>query len=71
VPRYLARDVWQIAGGCDPDFINVTVARVNRDAPLQQRLLCKMRACWPDGFVPCSDEDFQPIPQQVLQSCVA
>jgi HIRAN domain len=70
VPRYLARDVWRIAGGCDPDFIDVTVARVNRDAPLQQRLLCKMRACWPDHFIPCSDEEFQPIPQQVLQSCV-
>jgi hypothetical protein len=71
VPRYLARDVWRIAGGCDPDFINVSVARVNRDAPLQQRVLCKMWACWPDGFLPCSDEEFQPIRQQISEPCAA
>lgn len=71
VPRYLARDVWRIASGCDPNFISVSVARVNRDAPLQQRLLCRMRACWPDGFVPCSDEEFQPIPDLAAHSCAA
>lgn len=71
VPRYLAQDVWKIMQGCHPDFINIFVHRVNRDAPLQQRLLCRMHACWPDGFKPCSGEEFQPIPAGVPALCTA
>ena len=62
VPRYLAHDAWKIFQGCHPDFIKVFAHRVNRDAPLQQRLLCRMQSCWPEGFQPCSGEEFQPIP---------
>ncbi|NLE37140.1 MAG: DNA-binding protein, partial [Pirellulaceae bacterium] len=69
VPRYLARDVWNLVQGCDVDFIEVTVARVNVDAPLQNRLLCRMQACWPDGFQPCSGEEFMPIPSSVPTQC--
>lgn len=69
VPRYLAQDVWQLVQQCDGDFIRLHVARVNRDAPLQNRLLCRMRACWPDGFQPCSGDDFLPIPTKAPASC--
>jgi len=69
VPRYLARDVRRIFEGCHPDFIQIFAQRVNKDAPLQQRLLCRMQACWPDGFQPCSGEEFQPIPQGVAAHC--
>jgi len=62
VPRYLARDVHQLVGECDPDWLQLYVERVNRDAPLQNRVLCRMRACWPPGFQPCSSPDFVPIP---------
>lgn len=61
VPRYLAYDVRQVSLRCDPDFVTVTVERVNPDAPLQQRLLCRMSACWPEDFRPCSGEEFQPL----------
>lgn len=61
VPRYLASDVWTLFAGCEPDFIDLTVERVNAGAPLQQRVLCRMSACWPDDFLPCSREEFQPI----------
>jgi hypothetical protein len=71
VPRYLAQDVWKIFQGCHPDFIQIFVHRVNNDAPLQQRLLCRMRACWPEGFKPCSGEEFQPIPAGVPALCTA
>lgn len=71
VPRYLAQDVWKIMQGCHPDFINVFVHRVNRDAPLQQRLLCRMHACWPADFQPCSGEEFQPIPKGLPTHCPA
>ncbi|HUE72675.1 MAG TPA: HIRAN domain-containing protein [Pirellulaceae bacterium] len=69
VPRYLAHDVWDLVNECDVDFIKLTVARVNRDAPLQNRLLCRMNACWPDTFQPCSGEDFLPIPSGVPAQC--
>lgn len=65
VPRYLARDVRHICQHSDPDFIAVTVDRVNPDAPFQQRLLCRMRALWNNGFRPCSGEEFAPIVESV------
>jgi hypothetical protein len=71
VPRYLAQDVWKIFQECHPDFIKIFVHRVNLDAPLQQRLLCRMQACWPEGFKPCSGEEFQPIPAGVAALCAA
>jgi hypothetical protein len=71
IPRYLAHDGWKLFQDCDPDYIKVFVHRVNKDAPLQQRLLCRMHACWPDGFEPCSGEEFQPIPQDMPARCGA
>jgi HIRAN domain len=69
VPRYLARDVWQLVEICDVQSIELDVVRVNRDAPVQNRLLCLMRSCWPTGFEPCSGEDFVPIPIDVPARC--
>jgi hypothetical protein len=69
VPRYLARDVNHLLQKCHPDFVKLFVERVNPDAPLQQRVLCRMRACWPDGFQPCQDEVFRPIPENVPSQC--
>jgi len=69
VPRYLAHDVWQLVQGCPVDFIEMFVALVNQDAPLQNRVLCRMHACWPAGFQPCSGEDFLPIPADVPARC--
>lgn len=69
VPRYLARDVWNLVQECDVDFLQLTVASVNPDAPFQNRLLCRMNACWPDNFRPCSGEEFHPIPSQMSARC--
>ncbi len=69
VPRYLAHDVYHLFQTCDVDFIELTVCRVNPDAPLQNRLLVEMRACWPDTFTPCSSPDFKPIPANVPERC--
>ena len=69
VPRYLARDVRHLMQNCDVEYIQLSVERVNRDAPLQNRLLCKMQACWPDGFQPCSGDEFLPIPKNVPARC--
>jgi hypothetical protein len=65
VPRYLAREDRQLCYECCPDFIEVRVERVNAGAPFQQRLLCRLNACWPEDFQPCADDDFQPIATDV------
>lgn len=69
VPRYLTDDVNQLMKLCGADAIKFYVERVNRDAPLQNRVLCRMAACWPEGFEPCSDESFLPIPTGVPARC--
>jgi hypothetical protein len=61
VPRYLATDVWELLRQCQPEFCKLFVQQVNRDAPLQQRVLCRLHACWPAGFRPCSGDSFEPI----------
>ena len=44
VPRYSVQDVHELSRGCGSNYINLYVERVNKDAPLQQRLLCRMSA---------------------------
>ena len=70
VPRYLAHDVGQLLSKC-PGFVKLSVQRLNQDAPLQQRVLCRMNACWPDEFAPCSGTAFQSIPKGVPSRCEA
>jgi hypothetical protein len=69
VPRYLAYDIWELFRGCSPDYMSVVVEQVNADAPLQQRLLCRMNYCWPEDFQPCATAAFKPIPEGVAQRC--
>jgi hypothetical protein len=63
VPRYLTRDVTELAS-ISPKSFSITVDRLNEDAPAQFRLLCKFRAEWPHGFSPCSAEAFLPLPEE-------
>ena len=60
-PRYLAPDFWQLLEKNRAMDVLVTVERVNEDAPLNLRLLCKLVAPWPTGFQPCSDDKFKPL----------
>ena len=72
VPRYLARDIramWQ-RGPSGP--LDLAVERVNANAPFQHRLLCRLDAVLPEGFEPCSGEEYQPlaeVPEQ--EPCAA
>ena len=61
VPRYLTYDIRELCLTCEPDFIQLTVERVNTDAPLQHRVLCRMNACWPAHFHPCRGEEYEPL----------
>ena len=61
-PRYLADDFLKLLeASADPNDVEVSIERVNRDAPPQMQLLCKVQAPWPQGFEPFSGEEFQPI----------
>jgi len=61
-PRYLARDIARLMKECPSQAVQLVVQKLNKDAPTQQRLLCRMEACWPEGFSPCDSVDYQPIP---------
>lgn len=61
IPRYLAVDVSRLITECFADDVRLYVYRVNHDAPMQQRLLCRLTACWPDNFHPCEGPEFKPI----------
>lgn len=61
VPRYLARDIRRLCQSCETDFIRLAVERVNVDAPMQHRLLCRMAASWPERFRPCDSPEFEPL----------
>ncbi len=65
IPRYLAYDVRCLLTECESSLLTVHVEQVNADAPMQNRVLCRMHACWPVEFEPCSGADFEPIPADV------
>lgn len=61
-PRYLAEDFLKLLeASADPKDVEIFVERINRDAPPQFQLLCKVQAPWPQRLEPFSGEEFQPI----------
>lgn len=64
-PRYLTADLHELLGKIDPQLIRVSVERINYDAPLQYRMICKLLAPWPADFLPCSHPHFTPNPETV------
>ena len=65
LPAYLAADVWRLREVCGQ--VGVHVERVNPlPAEAHHRLLVRVKACWPPGFVPYSGQEFQPVPPRQL-----
>jgi len=60
-PKNYAKDFNSLVDKNGVDNIEVSVVRNNISAPSQLKLLCQFRTKWFDGFIPFSDEDFQPI----------
>ena len=66
MPTYLVGDAHELQQSCE--VCEVYVDRINLPPiPLQQRLLCRLAACWPDGFVPYSSEMYLPIPMNASE----
>jgi len=60
MPRYLLGDAFKLLTSCIT--VECFVSRVNPvPAPLQQRLLCRLEACWTPGFRPFCDREYEPI----------
>lgn len=61
VPRYFAPDVRALRNaGVEP---RASVLRVNLPpAPVQQRILLRLDAPWPDGFLPFAGDEYLPLP---------
>lgn len=59
-PRYLAEDFHKLLQK-SPKEVTVTVVRVNYEAPLHLRLLCKITSPWEEGFKPCSHKFYEPL----------
>lgn len=60
-PRYYSADFTQLIQRVGPGEVHVQVERVNPEAPIQYRVLCKLSAPWPAGFSPCESGPFQPL----------
>lgn len=60
-PRYLNEDLHKLISRCHPQTITMKVEQVNKQAPLQLRLLCRLVAPWPAEFEPCSSAMYQPF----------
>ena len=60
MPSYLLDDAHHLGHRCDD--IRIYVDRINAPtAPIQQRILCRVESCWPEGFVPYSSTRYQPL----------
>jgi hypothetical protein len=64
-PRYLNQDFKKLLEKNNVYDVVVSVKKVNKDAPLNFRLLCKIEAPWPEEFRPCDQEDFEPYEQSL------
>lgn len=61
LPAYLARDAGHLHDRCS--LFDVHVVRVNPPpSGVHERVLLKVTACWPEGFMPFSTPDFCPVP---------
>ena len=60
-PRYYSGEFTQLIKSTGPEHVTVMVEQVNRDAPLQYRLLCRLVSPWPANFSPCTKEEFRAL----------
>lgn len=67
-PKYFNDDFNLLLHNCGADGVSVIVEKLNLNAPLQLRLLCKLQSSWPKNFNPCSNELYEPLPVSLRNS---
>jgi len=58
-PRYYSAEVGELIKANNQENVVVTVEKVNKNAPLQYRVLCKLKTKWPSNFIPCSSKQYK------------
>lgn len=61
VPRYYSAEFTHLIKATGPDQVKVTVDRINTDAPIQYRVLCRLSSPWPANFSPCAPKEFEAL----------
>ncbi len=60
MPSYLLDEAQTLQQTCE--ICHISVERVNPlSSPIQQRVLCRLESCWPQGFLPYSSPRYQPL----------
>ncbi len=60
MPAYLLDDAHTLQQTCE--ICHIFVDRINPlTSPIQQRVLCRLESCWPEGFIPYSTTRYQPL----------
>ncbi|MBI1422101.1 MAG: hypothetical protein GC149_01460 [Gammaproteobacteria bacterium] len=60
-PRYYSGEFTKLIKLVGRDKVTVEVERVNADAPLQYRVLCRLVSPWPPNFSPCMRDQYRVI----------
>jgi hypothetical protein len=64
VPRFFAKELRTCIEWARTENVHLKVARVNLEAPLQFRLLCRFTSPWPSGFKPWNQPAYQALVQE-------
>jgi len=60
-PRYFSSEFTKLMNRVGAKNVKVTVERVNAEAPLQYRVLCRIQAPWPVNFQICETDEFRSL----------
>lgn len=60
-PRYYSAEFTHLIELVGRDAVKVTVEKVNPDAPIQYRILCRLTAPWPVEFAPCKNGSYEAL----------
>jgi HIRAN domain len=76
VPRFFAKELRTCIESATTDEVHFRVARVNLEAPLQFRLLCRFTGPWPSGFEPWAQPEYHalvedPVRRGALETSIA
>ncbi len=58
-PRIYTQDLTTLIDKNKANNLKITIEKINLNAPLQFKILCKVQTDWFDGFEPFSSENFQ------------
>ena len=58
LPHYLCKDLKNLRNYLNDEQIEISIEKINKDAPSQFKILCELKAPWPTSFTVFSDEEF-------------